>query len=103
VGLPPRFPVEARGVDGLHAALFKESRTRGPRSQREVGNLGSPIVFVPRIPDFLSRLVTLSNIMRLSLREIRTRGRGQCCVVGNPGNAGANVGHPDGSVTPQKA
>jgi hypothetical protein len=47
-GFPPRFPVETRGVDGLHAALFTESRTRGPCQQREVGNLGSPIVFGPR-------------------------------------------------------
>src|SRR3984957_824016 len=33
----------------------------------------SPLVFGPRIPDFLSRLVTLSNFMRLSLRESRIR------------------------------
>jgi hypothetical protein len=50
VGLPPRFPVEIRGVDGLHAALSKESRTRGPCFQREVGNLGSPIFFGPCTP-----------------------------------------------------
>jgi hypothetical protein len=55
----------------------------------------------PRIPDFLSRLVALSNFMRL--RESRMRGRGWCCVVGNPGNAGANLGHPCRSVTPRKA
>ena len=30
------------------------------------------------------------------------RGRGSCCVVGNPGNAGANVGHPCGSVGPRR-
>ncbi len=36
----------------------------------------SPIDFGPRIPDFLSRLAALSNFMRLSLRESRTRGRG---------------------------
>jgi hypothetical protein len=30
VGLPPRFPVKTLGVDELHAALFTESRTRGP-------------------------------------------------------------------------
>ena len=54
-----------------------------------------PIFFVPRIPDFLSKLVALSNFMRLSLRESRMRGRGLYCVVENPGNAGANVGHPD--------
>jgi hypothetical protein len=29
----------------------------------------------PRIPDFLSGLVALSNFMRLSLRESRIRGR----------------------------
>jgi hypothetical protein len=27
----PGFPVEARGVEKLHAALFTESRTRGRR------------------------------------------------------------------------
>jgi hypothetical protein len=32
-------------------------------------------VFVPRIPDFLSRFVALSNFLRLSLRGSRTRGR----------------------------
>src|SRR5271155_784449 len=36
----PGFPVETRGFDGLHAALFTESRTRGRRQQREVGNPG---------------------------------------------------------------
>jgi hypothetical protein len=53
-----------------------------------------PSFFGPRIPDFLSRLVALSNFMRLSLRESRMRGRRLCCAVGNPGNAGANMGHP---------
>ena len=28
------------GFDDLHAAIFKESRTRGGRQQREVGNPG---------------------------------------------------------------
>jgi hypothetical protein len=28
---PPNFLVETRGFDDLHAALFKESRTRGRR------------------------------------------------------------------------
>jgi hypothetical protein len=36
----PEFPVETRGFDGLPAALFKESRTRGRRWQREVGSPG---------------------------------------------------------------
>jgi hypothetical protein len=35
----------------------------------------SPIVFGPRIPDFLSKLAALSNFLRLSLRESRIRGR----------------------------
>jgi hypothetical protein len=35
------FPVTTRGFAGLHAALFKESRTRGPFQQREVGNPGT--------------------------------------------------------------
>ena len=34
----------------------------------------SPIVFCPRISDFLSKVVTLSNFMPLSLRESRIRG-----------------------------
>jgi hypothetical protein len=34
----PGFPVETRGFADLHAALFKESRTRGRGQQREVGN-----------------------------------------------------------------
>jgi hypothetical protein len=29
----------------------------------------SPVFFVPRTPDFLSRLVALSNSMRLSLKK----------------------------------
>jgi hypothetical protein len=37
---PPDFPWTPVGVDGLHAALFTESRTRGRRQQREVGNPG---------------------------------------------------------------
>jgi hypothetical protein len=34
----PGFPVQPRGFDDLHAALFTERRTRGRRQQREVGN-----------------------------------------------------------------
>src|ERR1700678_1792016 len=60
----------------------------------------SPIVFVPRIPDFLSRFVALSKFMRLSLRESRTRAGRWWRAIGNPGNAGANVGHPYGAVGP---
>jgi hypothetical protein len=37
----PGFPVGTRGSDGLHAALFTESRTRARCQQREVGNPGS--------------------------------------------------------------
>ena len=37
----PRISCETRGFDDLHAALFTESRTRGRRKQREVGNPGS--------------------------------------------------------------
>jgi hypothetical protein len=60
----------------------------------------SPVIFGPRIPDFLSRVVALSKFMRLSLRENRIRGRGQCCVAGDPGNAGANTGDPCRCVVP---
>ena len=38
----PGFPVKTRGFDDLHAALSTESRTRGHRQQREVGNPGTP-------------------------------------------------------------
>jgi hypothetical protein len=37
----PGFPVETSGSDDLHAALFTESRTRGRRWRREVGNPGT--------------------------------------------------------------
>jgi hypothetical protein len=57
------------------------------------GRWASSVFIGPRIPDFLSRLVALSNVVRLSLGESRMRGRGECRIVGNPGNAGANVGH----------
>jgi hypothetical protein len=36
----PGISVETRGFDGLHAALFTESRTRGRRQQRQAGNSG---------------------------------------------------------------
>jgi hypothetical protein len=36
-------------------------------------------------PDFLWTLVALADVMRLSLRERRTRGFVQSCVAGNPG------------------
>jgi hypothetical protein len=39
----PGFPVETVALIDLHAALFKESRTRGPREQREVGNPGTEL------------------------------------------------------------
>jgi hypothetical protein len=37
----PGFPVKTRDFDDLHSALFTESRTRGRRQQREVGNPGT--------------------------------------------------------------
>ena len=36
-------------------------------------------------PDFLLKFVALANLMRLSLRERRTRNRVQRSVAGNPG------------------
>jgi hypothetical protein len=36
--------------------------------------------WVPHIPDFLWNLVGSVHIMRLSLKERRTRSRVQCCV-----------------------
>jgi hypothetical protein len=51
-------------------------KTKPGCPERKAVVRASPIVFGPRIPDFLSRLMALSNIMRLSLRESRMRGRG---------------------------
>jgi hypothetical protein len=50
--------------------------TKGPRNCRSLG-------FAP--PDFLWNLVALTDLMRLSLRERRTRDLVQCCLAGNPG------------------
>ena len=36
----PNFLSKPDGLEGLHAALLKESRTRGRLWQREVGNSG---------------------------------------------------------------
>ena len=47
-------------------------------------------------PDFLWSFVALRDIMRLSLRERRTRGFVQCCVAGNPGRD--DKGKGDGSI-----
>jgi hypothetical protein len=49
---------------------------KGPRNRRSLG-------FAP--PDFLWNLVALTDLMRLSLRERRTRDLVQCSVAGNPG------------------
>jgi IS30 family transposase len=66
------------------------------------GRWASPAFFGPRIPDFLSRLVALSNVVRLSLGESRMRSRGECRILGNPGNASANgalvPGHWEGDL-----
>jgi hypothetical protein len=60
----------------------------------------SPIFFGPRIPDFVSRFVALSNFMRLSFERKPHARRVYWCEVGNPGNAGTNVGHPWRAVGP---
>ena len=52
----------------------------------------APVFFFPRTPDFLLRLVALSNSMRLSLKESRTRGPVLCCVTANPGTLGRTWG-----------
>jgi hypothetical protein len=49
---------------------------KGPRNCRSLG-------FAP--PDFLWNLMALTNLMRLSFRERRTRDRVQSNVAGNPG------------------
>jgi tetratricopeptide (TPR) repeat protein len=53
-----------------------------------------PCRFRPTHPGFPVEIGAASNFVRLSLRESRKRGRRHFSVVGNPGNAGANVGHP---------
>src|SRR5882757_2557138 len=57
-------------------APSKNISRRGPRNCRSLG-------FAP--PDFLLILVALANLMRLSLKERRTRNRVRRNVAGNPG------------------
>ena len=59
---------------GLHS--FREIRENVRAHRRSLG-------FAP--PNFLWNLVTLLDLMRLSLRERRTRDLVQCSVAGNPG------------------
>jgi uncharacterized membrane protein len=54
---------------------IKNISRKGPRNCRSLG-------FAP--PDFLLILVALANLIRLSLRERRTRNRVQRSVAGNP-------------------
>jgi hypothetical protein len=49
----------------------------------KVRGTADPLGFAP--PDFLWNLVALTDFMRLSLRERRTRNLVQCSVAGNPG------------------
>jgi hypothetical protein len=46
---------------------------------------------MPILPDFLSRLMALSNFMRLFLRESRTRGRGLMLASRKSGHLGTLV------------
>jgi hypothetical protein len=50
--------VETRGLDELHAALFMESRTRGPCWRREVGNPGyAPVEMTKGERCFLGKVI----------------------------------------------
>jgi putative endonuclease len=68
-GTNPGFPVEARGFDDLHAALFMESRTRGRRQQREVGNPGSNRVTMERMLALpvIERFIHVSDYLAVRL------------------------------------
>ncbi len=43
------------------------------------------IPHLAKTPNFLSSSGAQANLLRLSLRESRTRGYNESCVVGNPG------------------
>ena len=51
-----------------------------------------PVVFGPRTPDFLSRLVALANFMRLSLMKAAHAAVGWRRVTGNPDTLGRTWG-----------
>jgi hypothetical protein len=51
------------------------------------------IPHLAKTPDFLSSSAALTNFLRLSLRENRTRVHNGRCVAGNPGSE-RDVGHP---------
>ena len=67
---------EKQQVPPLRYALSKKISRKGPRNCRSLRYA---------TPDFLWTLVALADLMRLSLRERRTRGFVQSCVAGNPG------------------
>jgi hypothetical protein len=67
--------------------MSKNISKRGPRNRRSLG-------FAP--PDFLWKLVALTDLMRLSLRERRTRNLVQCHAAGNPGRD--DKGKGNGSI-----
>ena len=89
--------MKTRGFDDLHAALFTESRTRGRRQQREVGNPGTlcrkhfqestaePQISPLRYPGFPVENRGVDHHHAVFFKENRTRGRCQQREVGNPG------------------
>src|SRR5450631_3713534 len=58
-------------------ALSKNISTKSPRNRRSLRSAS---------PDFLWTLMAFADLMRLSLRERRTRGLVWHCVAGNPGS-----------------
>jgi hypothetical protein len=65
-------------------------RTADPSTARRDRSASLP-------PDFLWNLVALTDFMRLSLRERRTRDLVQCSVAGNPGRDDKGEGDHDSS------
>jgi hypothetical protein len=91
-----------RAQERVHSSLncFPQlARDHTGQSPERKAVVGFARRFRPTYPGFPVEVGGLSKTMRLSLRESRIRGRGLCCVVGgDPGNAGANMGHPCRSV-----
>jgi hypothetical protein len=82
-------------ISPLHYALSKNISKRGPRNCRSLHGTPGQVGFAP--PDFLWKLVALTDLMRLSLRERRTRNLVQCRAAGNPGRDDkGKVGFPVG-------
>ena len=74
---------QLRPIRHDEAALFVKSVVTRADENWERKPQISPLRYAP--PDFLYNFVALTDLMRLSLRERRTRDLVQCSVAGNPG------------------